>query len=1032
MILATTLILQSNPFSLVQATSNSQDANQLSAFSPSSAPSSSSLVVQAVLECLSAYQSALQGQVQEEELFALRSEAMGALEYLDNAAFWPNASEMESLIQMIGSIRQLDADFPIYQPHKVSWPKRSEMPAQPSFSLTSSIPFSLEPSLSLLEASHDVECASLQESSVVKRSVVSTPKKGEAPTLNQDPLSQEEPSFASSQEGNQDLTLSSSASHSSLEEPDGIPTSQGFVELPSQDSLPESDSSFSSAFEDPSFEPIDSPSLEEPSLQEVQTPSDSLFISQEPASLTSSDLAVPPEISTSSDGAVPLLSADPTAVVVIEASRFDPRITADLKEGPALPLNQQSEEAISSISSMEEMPVSDTSNSSSSLYPNGFIQTIDPIIEEPTSSLDSSVEEMPVDEGFIAGIEETITEESDSKLDSASSQEADPVPPVSPPAPSVQVQPAFMPTPTPKQETVVEAPIEQPLQTPVVVEPPMEMMEEEPDLASMDSVTFSIFDYVSKSSSLLELVYPGLGIGPMPILNVAALPVATQDHLNQNPKNFKDSDDISAEGRPYIPPRDQSEEMNSDDLEVLGIPEGQEDFEEIPSEDQRKNQEQDQGPKQDDNHQDQDFGLNAPVANGDPTLSENLDQDIKPEELPQLPQSPEDPKDKDFNSSTEDNQDSKPSQKDDSTLSQEDPSQNGTDQKPSDSSKPMEDSKNPSEPTIVDISNDHLAFDVMPDFDPSIIAPAPANPFLPGSVEQPMDNISPSNQEQMVNAWASVPPVSTPTLSQSIKVRQLTKKENRRLKIGDLGFITLLPNYTDSFAWKKAASPYNTPLLWGQCTWFAWGRFYDLYGYSPGFSGNGYECVSQLLSVHGDKFSLSSKPASGAVFSSDVAHNHVGIVLEYDEEKDLLTIQEGNLDGISNSNWDEAVEDYRTLRLSSSDMRTLYGNVTYAVPKKNTKFVGYEETKTALSKKETSQINSKKGSKDLSGINLNSLRSVCFDKLKSFLFIWEEMEEVPSSNKTEQTDKETKEIKDKEESQEDDWKDDDFLSMDDL
>ena len=42
--------------------------------------------------------------------------------------------------------------------------------------------------------------------------------------------------------------------------------------------------------------------------------------------------------------------------------------------------------------------------------------------------------------------------------------------------------------------------------------------------------------------------------------------------------------------------------------------------------------------------------------------------------------------------------------------------------------------------------------------------------------------------------------------------------------------------------------------LYGQCTWFAWGRFYELYGYSPGFTGDGTQCVDQLVAAHPDKF----------------------------------------------------------------------------------------------------------------------------------------------------------------------------------
>ena len=49
-------------------------------------------------------------------------------------------------------------------------------------------------------------------------------------------------------------------------------------------------------------------------------------------------------------------------------------------------------------------------------------------------------------------------------------------------------------------------------------------------------------------------------------------------------------------------------------------------------------------------------------------------------------------------------------------------------------------------------------------------------------------------------------------------------------------------------------NPYSMSGLYGQCTWFAWGRFYEIYGYDPGFRGNGYSCANELLRAHSDKF----------------------------------------------------------------------------------------------------------------------------------------------------------------------------------
>ncbi len=218
--------------------------------------------------------------------------------------------------------------------------------------------------------------------------------------------------------------------------------------------------------------------------------------------------------------------------------------------------------------------------------------------------------------------------------------------------------------------------------------------------------------------------------------------------------------------------------------------------------------------------------------------------------------------------------------------------------------------------------------------------------------------------------------VSSIQNSSMISVRKLSKKINYRLKVEKLGTINLLPDYENDKAWKLSSSPYNVPSLWGQCTWFAWARFYELYGFSPRFYGNGYECVDQLLSVHGDKFKRSKRPASGAVFSSDYAHNHVGIVLDYDEEKDLLTIQEANLDGVSNPIWEEAIDDYRTIRLTSKQMRALYGDVTYAIPRSDVKFV----TTSSPAKNEKSTSGS-------ISADLKNLKAIAKEKVKDKVFV---------------------------------------------
>ncbi len=155
----------------------------------------------------------------------------------------------------------------------------------------------------------------------------------------------------------------------------------------------------------------------------------------------------------------------------------------------------------------------------------------------------------------------------------------------------------------------------------------------------------------------------------------------------------------------------------------------------------------------------------------------------------------------------------------------------------------------------------------------------------------------------------------------------VTKVESA-YKGGSRGSINGDPDFTNTDAW-KTKNPY-APSLYGQCTWFAWGRFYEVYGYDPGFSGNGYQCVRELLNAHGDKFKYSTIPKAGAIGSSDKEHNHVWFVQSVDGNN--VTVQEGNLDGKTND-WDTAIKDWHTVTYTIAQLRSYYGNISFAVPK---------------------------------------------------------------------------------------------------
>lgn len=136
------------------------------------------------------------------------------------------------------------------------------------------------------------------------------------------------------------------------------------------------------------------------------------------------------------------------------------------------------------------------------------------------------------------------------------------------------------------------------------------------------------------------------------------------------------------------------------------------------------------------------------------------------------------------------------------------------------------------------------------------------------------------------------------------------------------------PNFNNMEAW-ITKNPYAKEGLYGQCTWFAWGRFYELYGYDPGFTGNGWDCVDELLKAHPDKFERSTIPKAGAVFSG-IGKNHVGIVLKVDGNN--ITIQDGNYDGITNT-FEDAKSDWKTVTYTLDEYRMRLDGVVFANPK---------------------------------------------------------------------------------------------------
>ena len=185
--------------------------------------------------------------------------------------------------------------------------------------------------------------------------------------------------------------------------------------------------------------------------------------------------------------------------------------------------------------------------------------------------------------------------------------------------------------------------------------------------------------------------------------------------------------------------------------------------------------------------------------------------------------------------------------------------------------------------------------------------------------------------------------------SNIIEVKEMTeinvdpKKGNDENKGNDKGTkgksFNRKPNFQNQEAWKHPYNQYD----YGQCTWFACGRFYEMYGLNGNFNGrgNGNQWVDTVTETYPDKFTKSNTPVPGAIFSGDAAHNHVGIII--DVQGDNLLIQEGNLDASANDFEWASTEctnigsnplngDWWEREVTLSELKSNYGNVTFANP----------------------------------------------------------------------------------------------------
>ena len=95
----------------------------------------------------------------------------------------------------------------------------------------------------------------------------------------------------------------------------------------------------------------------------------------------------------------------------------------------------------------------------------------------------------------------------------------------------------------------------------------------------------------------------------------------------------------------------------------------------------------------------------------------------------------------------------------------------------------------------------------------------------------------------------------------------------------------------------------------GQCTYFAWGCSYELYGFRCWDGrGDGRDVADSVVRCNPDKFVISYTPVAGAIFSiQSGTYGHTGVVLKVNDDGSCV-IFDGNRNG-HNDSFEDAKSD---------------------------------------------------------------------------------------------------------------------------
>ena len=209
--------------------------------------------------------------------------------------------------------------------------------------------------------------------------------------------------------------------------------------------------------------------------------------------------------------------------------------------------------------------------------------------------------------------------------------------------------------------------------------------------------------------------------------------------------------------------------------------------------------------------------------------------------------------------------------------------------------------------------------------------PEPQPPKEDGGTTDKPDTSNPDNTDQTESTEKpDKPETSTGTIT-IIPDEKVDASTNQTVSTGYISSVKNALKYESLLTkdWSKFILVGN-PFAMPQCTYYAWSRFYQVYGFSSGAFGNGKDNAREIVAVHSDKFSLSSTPSGGAVFSAQAntlypQFGHVGFVEAFDGTN--LWISEGNY---TLSNGDNGyIHIYRT---TLQAFKAMYPDVVFAVP----------------------------------------------------------------------------------------------------